>query len=68
MERGKGTGEHRDTGRQRSEPEEGEHAQQPEGRAGRGECRDELLSKVYGLPSKVIGTPGRLCNALICAG
>ena len=31
MKRGKGTGKHRDTGRQRSEPEEGKHARQPEG-------------------------------------
>ena len=31
MEKGNGTGKHRDTGRQRSEPEEGKHARQPEG-------------------------------------
>jgi hypothetical protein len=32
-----GNGEtHRDTGRQRSEPEDGNHARQPEGRAGAG--------------------------------
>ena len=30
-----GTGKHRDTGRQRSEPEEGKHARQPEGPTGR---------------------------------
>ena len=31
MEKGEtGQGKHRDTGRQRSEPEEGDHARQPE--------------------------------------
>ena len=30
-----GHGKHRDTGRQRSGPEEGKHPRQPEGRAGR---------------------------------
>ena len=34
MEKGKGTGKHRDTGRQRSDPEEGKHARQPEGPTG----------------------------------
>ena len=34
MEKGGQGHEHRDTGRQRSEPEEGKHAQRPEGRAG----------------------------------
>jgi hypothetical protein len=34
MEKGETDREHRDTGRQRSEPEEGKHARQPEGRAG----------------------------------
>lgn len=60
--------EHRDTGRQRSGPEEGKPARQPEGPTGRGEDRDELLSKAYSPSSKVIGTPGRLRDALICAG
>lgn len=31
--------EHRDTGRQRSEPEEGKHARQPEGPTGEGASR-----------------------------
>ncbi len=31
MERGKRDRKHRDTGRQRSKPEEGKHARQPEG-------------------------------------
>ena len=35
MEMGTGTGKHRDTGRQRSEPVDGNHAQQPEGAGGR---------------------------------
>jgi hypothetical protein len=35
MEKGKRDREHRDTGRQHSEPEEGKHARQPEGRTGR---------------------------------
>jgi hypothetical protein len=65
---GNGTGKHRDTGRQRSEPEEGKHARRPEGPTGRGEGRDELLSEAYGPSSKVIGKPGGLCNALISAG
>jgi hypothetical protein len=34
MERGKRDREHRDTGRQRSRPEDGKHARQPEGRTG----------------------------------
>ncbi len=33
MEKGKRDREHRDTGHQRSEPEEWKHARQPEGRA-----------------------------------
>jgi hypothetical protein len=34
LERGNGTGKHRSTGRQRSEPEDGKPARQPDGRAG----------------------------------
>ena len=44
MEKGKGTGKHRDTGQPRSEPEEGKHTRRPEGRAGRqvGQPRERL--------------------------
>jgi len=42
---GNGTGKHRDTGRQRSEPEEENHARQPEGLTG-----TELENRPQGRP------------------
>ena len=48
---------HRDTGRQRSGPEEGKHARQPEGQAG--ERRKPLTKMVWGGGNdQDWGTPG----------
>jgi len=44
MEKGKRDREHRDTGRQRSEPEEGKHARQPEGPTGGRKSRPQKRS------------------------
>jgi hypothetical protein len=47
LEKGKRDREHRDTGRQRSEPEEGRHAGQPEGPTG--ERRKPPAEMVWGV-------------------
>ena len=57
--------ENRDTGRQRSEPEEGMHARQSEGQAGRreGRPRDDQRGAPFGTTTRSVTQPaGALCS------